>query len=77
MPVSAGRHPEQGEGDVGAPRSNQSGEAEHLAAAKLERDVGEHPVQAERFDLREHLAFRVLTSGEEVGGITTHHLPDQ
>ena len=70
-------HPEQGKGDIGTASSDQPRKPEDLAAAQVEGHVGEHTLQAEAFDLQDHLALGMVPSGKEVGGVPTHHLAYQ
>ena len=68
---------EQGQADVGPPRADQAGEAEHLPRAQLEADILERSSAPESLDLEDDLPGRGRRSLEEVAERPADHLADR
>ena len=69
-------NPEDGAGDLAAPRSDQAGQGDHLTCPDLERDVHEHPLASEAIDLEHGAAWRVrlVLAGQQ---LAAHHAADE
>src|SRR5699024_4803495 len=64
-------------GNFAAPRADQAGKGDYLAAADVETDVGEHPGLGEIFDFQDDVARGRFDLGEEVVHLAPNHLGDQ
>ena len=62
--------------DLGAARADEAGEADDLAAAQLERDVGEEPAAREALGPEDDVADLRLLLREELVERAPDHEPD-
>src|SRR5699024_4853743 len=69
--------PEDRAGDFAAPRADQAGKGDDLAAADVETDVVEHPGLGEVLDFQHDVARGRFDLGEEVVHLAPNHLGDQ
>ena len=76
MPGVGRRDPEQGEPDVRPTGADETGKAEDLARAHVERDIAERPVSPEAPDVEDDLAGLTRCPLEEVAQGATDHLAD-
>jgi hypothetical protein len=75
---AAGRllRPEQGQGQLGAARSDQAGEAHDLAAPDGQVDPGYLLADVPVLDIQDHVSGGYLALGVELRQVAAHHHPD-